>query len=150
MSEDTGERRAASRPPFAIETDPSPEQVRYLEDRLYEFNAGATGITDGEGLAIFVRAGDGRIVAGIAGHTWGACCEIRQLWVEPALRGQGLGSRLLAAAEGEARRRHCGQIILTTHEFQAPDFYATRGFRELARIDDYPRGHRQLLLRKAL
>ena len=42
-------------PEFVVETDPSPEQVQYLEDRVYEYNAGATGIADGESLAIFVR-----------------------------------------------------------------------------------------------
>jgi hypothetical protein len=40
---------------FVIETDPTPEQIQYLEDRLYEFNSEATGITDGQGLAIFVK-----------------------------------------------------------------------------------------------
>jgi hypothetical protein len=40
---------------FVIETDPTPEQIQYLEDRLYEFNSQTTGICDGEGLAIFVR-----------------------------------------------------------------------------------------------
>ncbi len=56
---------------FVIETDPTPEQVQYLEDRLYEFNSSVTRITDGEGLAIFVRGEGEQIVAGICGNTWG-------------------------------------------------------------------------------
>ena len=36
-------------------TEPTPDQVQYLEDRIYGFNSGATGITDGEWLAIFVK-----------------------------------------------------------------------------------------------
>src|SRR5919106_4206387 len=99
---------------FVIETDPTPEQVQYLEDRLYEFNASVTRINDGEWLAIFVRDELERIVAGICGSTWGGCCEIRQLWVEESRRRQGLGTRLLRAAEQEARRRHCRQMALTT------------------------------------
>jgi GNAT superfamily N-acetyltransferase len=136
--------------PFVIETDPTPEHIQYLEDRLYEFNSAATGITDGQGLAIFVRDAQDRIVAGICGHTWGGCCEIRQLWVEESRRGQGLGTRLLQAAEQEARRRHCRQMVLTTFDFQAPEFYTKRGFHRLAGIDDYPHGHQSLLLQKAL
>jgi GNAT superfamily N-acetyltransferase len=137
-------------PRLVIETAPAPEDVQYLEERLYEFNASATGITDGRGLAIFVRDDNERIVAGLCGHTWGGCCEIRQLWVEESRRGQGLGTRLLEAAEQEARDRGCAQIVLTTHSFQAPRFYASRGFSALAAVEGYPRGHRHLLLVKEL
>jgi GNAT superfamily N-acetyltransferase len=137
-------------PEFAFEPHPAPEQIQYLEDRLYEFNAGATGIRDGEWLAIFVKDERGRIVAGICGNTWGGVCDIRQLWVEESRRRQGLGTRLLDAAEQEARRRGCRQIVLTTFTFQAPVFYAKRGFETLAAVDDCPRGHQNLLLRKHL
>jgi N-acetylglutamate synthase-like GNAT family acetyltransferase len=135
---------------FVIETDPAPEQVQYLEDRLYEFNSSVTGVTDGEGLAIFVRDDEKQIVAGICGHTWSGYCEIRLLWVDESLRGRGLGTKLLLAAENEARRRGCNQIFLATFSFQAPAFYAQRGFTTLATVDDYPRGHQALLLRKRL
>lgn|SRR5512140_1334390 len=135
---------------FVIESDPEPGDVQVLEDRLYEFNSGVTGITDGEGLAIFVRDDAGQIVAGICGHTWGGYCEIRQFWVEGSRRGRGLGTRLLEAAEQEARRRGCGQIFLITFSFQAPAFYTRHGFEILTAVDDYPRGHQNLLLRKRL
>jgi GNAT superfamily N-acetyltransferase len=135
---------------FVIETDPAPGHVQYLEDRLYEFNSGVTRITDGEGLAIFVRDDGGEIIAGICGHTWGGYCEIRQFWVEESQRGRGLGTRLLKAAEQEARRRGCAQIFLITFSFQAPAFYTKHGFEILTVIDDYPRGHQNLLLRKRL
>ncbi len=137
-------------PDFVIETDPQPEQVQYLEDRLYEFNSSVTRIMDGAWLAIFVRDERQRIVAGICGSTWGGCCEIRQFWVEEAWRKQGLGTKLLDATEQEARRRGCGQIVLSTFTFQAPGFYTKRGFQILAAVDDYPRGHQNLLLRKRL
>lgn len=134
---------------FVIETDPTPKQIQYLEDRLYEFNSSVTGINDGEWLAILVKDEE-RIVAGICGNTWGGCCEIRQFWVEESRRHQGLGTRLLGAAEQEARRRGCRQIVLTTFSFQAPAFYMKRGFKALATVDDYPCGHQSMLLRKYL
>ena len=135
---------------FVIETQPTPEQVQYLEDRLYEFNSSVTGVTDGEWLAIFVRDERDRIVAGICGNTWGGCLEVRQFWVEESRRKHGLGTRLLGATEQEARRRGCRQILLTTFSFQAPVFYAKRGFQIVAAVDDHPRGHRNLLVRKRL
>jgi GNAT superfamily N-acetyltransferase len=135
---------------LVINTGPTPDEVQYLEDRIYEFNSAATGITDGEWLAIFVRDEGDRISAGICGNTWGGCLEIRQFWVEEARRKQGLGTRLLGAAEQEARRRGCWQILLMTFTFQAPAFYAKHGFEVVAVVDDHPSGHKNLLLRKCL
>ena len=137
-------------PELVVDSEPRPDEVLYLEDRLYEFNSTATGITDGEWLTILVRDDEDRIVAGIAGNTWGGCLEIRQFWVEEARRARGLGTRLFLAAEREARRRGCRQIFLATFTFQAPAFYAKHGFEVVAVVDDHPRGHRNVLLRKRL
>jgi GNAT superfamily N-acetyltransferase len=135
---------------WVVEVEPDPGHVQYLEDRIYEFNSAVTGITDGEWLAIFVRDETSRIVAGICGNTWGGCLEIRQFWVEEARRKQGLGKNLLAAAEQEARRRGCSHALLMTFSFQAPEFYAKHGFEPIAVVDDHPRGHKNLLMRKRL
>ena len=130
--------------------EPTPQDVEYLEDRIYEHNASVTGIADGQLLAFLVRDDSGRIVAGICGNTWGGGCEIRQFWVEESQRRRGLGTRLLRAAEQEARRRGCTQMLLMTFSFQAPAFYARNGFEVLATIADHPRGHRNFLMRKRL
>jgi len=134
---------------FLISVDPTADEVQYLEDRIYEFNARTTGITDGERLAFFVRE-DNRIVAGICGNTWGGTCELRQFWVEESKRHLGLGTKLFQAAEQEARRRGCIQIVLMTYSFQAPAFYEKHGFEVIATIDNDPHGHRNLLMRKYL
>jgi GNAT superfamily N-acetyltransferase len=128
---------------------PTPDEVQYLEDRIYEFNSSATDLTDGEMLAFFVREDD-RIVAGICGNTWGGTCELRQFWVEEGRRHRGLGTKLLDAAEQEAQRRGCTQMVLTTFSFQAPAFYKARGFEVVAAISNHPRGHQNLLMRKRL
>jgi GNAT superfamily N-acetyltransferase len=135
---------------FLIDAQPAPGDVQYLEDRLYEFNSAATGIRDGECLAILVRGEADRIVAGLCGNTWGGCLEIRQFWVDEERRRRGLGTKLLAAAEQEARRRSCQQMVLMTFSFQAPDFYARHGFDVVAVVDDHPRGHKNMLLQKRL
>lgn len=137
-------------PELVVSAEPAQGDVQYLEDRLYEFNSAATGITDGEWLAIFVRDEHQRIVAGICGNTWGGCAEVRQFWVEAARRKQGLGTKLLEAAEDEARRRGCRQMILMTFSFQAPAFYARHGFEVVAAVDDHPHGYKNLLLCKRL
>src|SRR5574337_591188 len=130
--------------------EPCPADVQFLEARLYDFNVARTGIDDGRGLGVFVRTHRGRIVAAVAGHSWGETCELRQVWVAEKLRGQGLGRQLLRSAEAEARRRGCRQIVLSTHSFQAPQFYRKLGFRVVAQVTDYPRGYAHVLLRKRL
>jgi GNAT superfamily N-acetyltransferase len=135
--------------PTLIPVEPTPDDVQYLEDRIYEFNSSTTAIGNGAMLAFFVRE-RGRIVAGICGNTWGGTCELRQFWVEESLRRRGLGTKLFRAAEQEARRRGCSQIVLMTFSFQAPEFYRRHGFEVVAAIDDHPHGHRNLLMRKRL
>ena len=130
--------------------DPSPADIQFLEDRLYDFNRAATGITDGRSLGVFLRDEAASIVAGAAGYTWGETCELRQVWVAEHLRGRGLGRRLIVEAEAEAIRRGCRQHVLTTHSLQAPRFYRKLGFHVVSELPNYPRGHSQLVLRKHL
>jgi ribosomal protein S18 acetylase RimI-like enzyme len=137
-------------PEITIERDAPASIVAYLEDRLYEFNVQATAIADGMGLTALLRDENNEIVAGINGHTWGASCEIKQLWVAASQRRRGLGRRLLEAAEAEAIRRGCVQMLLSTHSFQAPGFYEKLGFERIASIPNYPRGHEQIFFKKVL
>jgi GNAT superfamily N-acetyltransferase len=121
-----------------------------VRQRLYDFNVETTGIDHGAMLVGSVHDEDDRLVAGLYGWTWGGCAFVDLLWVDEALRGTGLGSRLLAGAEEEARSRGCTQVLLSTHGFQAPEFYAARGYRETGRYDGYPVGSYQVHLAKAL
>jgi ribosomal protein S18 acetylase RimI-like enzyme len=133
-----------------VRSEERPELDKRLGDGLYEFNSTTTGIYDGELFNASIEDDDGEIVAGISGHTWGESCEVTRLWVHESLRGRGIGTRLLQAAENEARRRGCRQIVLSTHSFQAPLFYEGLGFKRLATIPNYPKGHEQYVYLKSL
>jgi ribosomal protein S18 acetylase RimI-like enzyme len=122
----------------------------FLSDQIYEFNQAATGFTDGILMAYSVRDSDGNIIAALTGHTWGGTCEISQLWVDEPHRHQRLGSRLMEEAERIARERGCSQIFLTTHSFQAPDYYVKLGFELCGAIDNYPAEHKFFTMRKLL
>ena len=136
-------------PDVRITSQPAPGFVDWVSDRLYEFNVEATGMDDGEWLVASIER-DGRTIAGLSGHTWGGCCEVENVWVEATARGQGLGRALLGAAESEARRRGCTQIVLSTHSFQAPGFYEKLGFRRIGAVPNRPRGHQNLIYLKVL
>ncbi|WP_051371086.1 GNAT family N-acetyltransferase [Mesorhizobium loti] len=136
--------------PLVVLSNPTPDDIAALEDQLYGFNVAATGIDDGRYLSIFLKRDDGTIYAGLHGHSWAGVCEIKTLWIADSERGKGLGSRLLAEAEQEARRRGCHVIHLASFTFQAPDFYEKHGFQRLVQLEDFPRGHANVLLAKTL
>jgi GNAT superfamily N-acetyltransferase len=130
------------------------EAARDLRDRLDHeinaFNIAVTGYRDGRHLTIAARADDGDLLAGLNGWTWGGCGYIEYLWVRDDQRGNGLGTRLLAAAEAEIRQRGCDRVALNTHSFQAPGFYARLGYIECGRTPGYPSGHDHIHLVKQL
>ncbi|MEP7199481.1 MAG: GNAT family N-acetyltransferase [Chloroflexota bacterium] len=135
---------------FTIDENPNPDDIRFLSERIYEYNVARTGISDGRLLALFVRDADKQIIAGLEGWTWGGCLYVEHLWVHERLRGQGHGTQLLRAAEDEAVRRGCVQSFLTTHSFQAPAYYERSGYEIVGAFDEYPRGHQQFFMRKEL
>ena len=136
--------------PLIVTDSPTCEDVAHLEQRLEEHNISHTGITDARLLTIVLRDDHGNIIAGLHGWTWGGCCEVKTLWVHEGVRGNGLGTRLMKAAESEARARGATQIVLSTHSFQAPAFYARLGFIELARVEGCPTGHSSIYLKKKI
>ena len=121
-----------------------------LEAEINAFNVAATGYADGRPLCVAARGAGGELRAGLSGWTWGGCGYVEFAWVRDDHRRSGLGTRLLAAAEQEARRRGCDRLALSTHSFQAPGFYARLGYAECGRTPGYPRGYDQVHLVKQL
>jgi GNAT superfamily N-acetyltransferase len=134
---------------FCVESDPDPRDLEFLEAQIRREASTAMGLGDEAELAIFVREA-GRIVAGISGWTWGDCCELQSLWVEPSLRGRWLGTRLIAAAEAEAAARGCSQTVHFTYAFQAGRLYKRSGYELVGRVEGFPSGTDVLWYRKRL
>jgi GNAT superfamily N-acetyltransferase len=134
---------------FDVEDRPDPLDVGFLEEHIRSEASSVMSLGDEVELAIFVREA-GSIVAGISGWTWGDCCELQSLWVAPRLRGRGLATRLIAAAEAEAASRGCSQTVHFTYAFQAQDLYERRGYELVGRVRDFPSGTDALWYRKSL
>ena len=132
-----------------VEVDPDPLDLEVLETKIRREASAVMGLGDEVELAIFVRDG-GTVVAGISGWTWGDCCELQSLWVEPSLRGRGLATRLLAAAEAEAAARGCSQTVHFTWDFQARALYERNGYELVGRVEDFPTGTNVLWYHKRL
>ena len=122
----------------------------FLADRIYEFNANATGYFDGMLLGGRIRNDAGEVIAGFNGHTWGGCCELAHVWVDERYRRQGLGAVLLRSAEVQAVARGCAQVVLATHSFQAPGFYERMGYERKYAIEGQPKGYADIIYVKVL
>lgn len=85
-----------------------------------------------EHIAQFLVFEDKRRIAGcVALESYGAnLAEIRSLAVNPEMRGQGLGGKLVQFALAEARLRNIARVFAVTH---APDFFVRYGFAASAR-----------------
>jgi GNAT superfamily N-acetyltransferase len=137
-------------PDLIVEDHPDPRDVAFLDDQINAYNIAVTQIDDWRALAIFVRDDAGHLVAGISGGTWAGYLEVKDLWVREDQRGQGLGRRLLLAAEQEARERGCQQVLLDTHDFQAPGFYQRLGYTVFGVLEGIGGRHTRYYLSKKL
>jgi GNAT superfamily N-acetyltransferase len=107
---------------------------------LEAFNVASTALQDVRPLSCFARLPSGEVVGGAIGRTWGRCCEVRQVWVAEAHRGEGIGSRLMRAIETRAAERGCSTFYLETWTFQARAFYERRGYDVRLAIEGYAPG----------
>jgi ribosomal protein S18 acetylase RimI-like enzyme len=100
-------------------------------------------------LAIAAAIGEA-VIGGLNGSTHWGWCYIRHLWIQADWRRRGLGARLLAEAETEARRRGCIGLYVDTFDAGAAKFYERAGFAPVGRIADFPPGHARIFLQKRL
>lgn len=133
---------------ITVRAGDAPEIEAFLIERIIEFNAAASGHNDAESFTAVHRDDAGSIDGGACGYTWGGCCYVAYLWVIESRRRQGLGSEVLEAVERYARERKCKWIFLSTHSFQAPGFYARKGYEPVARIEDHPVGFASIFFAK--
>jgi GNAT superfamily N-acetyltransferase len=124
--------------------------INVLEDKIYEFNSRAIDRHDGSLFTRVVRDENGNIVAGLAGWTWADACEITHLWISTELRNKGIGTKLLRAAEEEAKSKNCNVILVKTYGFQAPRFYEINDYKIQQVIEDFPKGYRYFTLSKTI
>ncbi|MDQ2903540.1 MAG: GNAT family N-acetyltransferase [Ktedonobacteraceae bacterium] len=97
-------------------------------------------LTDLQLLAVLLRDSDRHVVGGVLGWTKRGWVEINVVWVRADLRGKGHGTRLMQAAEQEARARGCRQVYLSTMNFEAPEWYKKLGYELIGTLE----GHRDI------
>lgn len=130
-----------------VTSAPSAEDCKVIIDGMATFNKTVVDLRSVP-LAVLVRDGSGSAIGGMLGHTSGGWLSIDVLWLPAHLRGGGIGAKLVASAETEARQRGCVGAHVNTGSFQAPGFYERLGFEVCGIIDDYPLNHKRITLSK--
>ena len=131
-----------------VETVHGPARREIIKG-LRAFNTPFLGKSDARPLTITAREGKD-IVAGLTGRTSLGWLYVDVLWVSDERRRKGLGRALMAKAEAEARKRGVRNAWLNTFSFQARPFYRKLGYKEFARLKDFPVGHSFHWMMKAL
>ncbi len=125
---------------LVVEGSPDLADLALLEDRVTAAAVEAAGVGEDRPFGIFVRDDERRILAGISGMTWGRCCELHAMWVDPPLRGRGLARALMAGAESLARERGCTFIEFFAYDLLVAGLYERLGYEAVAVIDGFPAG----------
>ena len=133
---------------FRFEAGENPQAKAVVEKGLEDFNAQLIGQRYYTKFEVYARNESNAVVAGAFGQSGMDWLYIDYLWVEPSHRGSGLGARLLALAQDEARARQCVGVFLYTYSFQALDFYRKQGFSVMGALDNCPAGHQRIYLSK--
>ncbi|MGK3141032.1 GNAT family N-acetyltransferase [Pantoea sp. C2G6] len=128
----------------------TPQDLDEVRLGLTAFNSRFINVDEIKSIGVFITDGQGSKRAGLTGSTAGNWLRIEMLWVSEALRGQGVGSQLIQAAEQEARARGCRFAQVDTVSFQARPFYEKLGYTLRFSLADYPRHHQRHYLTKAL
>ncbi len=122
-----------------------------LGERLNDYNDAVLGYGDRRTLAVEVTdPATGEVLGGLYGRTSIGLLFIELVWLPERLRGQYVGTRMLAMAEAEGRARGCVAGMLMTISFQAPGFYARQGWRAFGDIPCGPDGVSRVFMTKAL
>jgi GNAT superfamily N-acetyltransferase len=140
----------ARSPNLTVTDAPDAHAEALIEEGLAQFNAENAGYRDARPLAVLVSDPDSKAVAGgLLGRTTLGLLFIDLFFLPASMRKHGLGSRIMQAAEAEARQRGCRKAVVITINFQAPEFYQRHGYRIFGQIDCLP-GIARIFLSKEL
>lgn len=101
---------------------------------IHSVSAEPEAMTPPTGAFLLVLAGERAVGCGGFKRLGEETCEIKRMYLRPAVRGLGLSGRLLAALEERASAGGYTRVRLDTGDRQpaAMHLYATRDYREIA------------------
>jgi GNAT superfamily N-acetyltransferase len=138
-------------PEISVADELEPADLTVITDGLRGYDLNQAGYYDFRPLAVVVRDPQtGKVVGGLHGRSEFGLVYVGWLFLPEDLRRARIGSRVLAMAEEEGRRRGCTRIALTTLSVEAPGFYQKQGYDIAATIDCDPPGLTRYYMMKRL
>lgn len=138
---------------FADEAD-HPALAEAIEDRLLQSLTKENTQARNDDFVLKATDENGHLLGGLRASTSYHWLLIKVLWVDDAVRGAGLGSRLMELAEHEARRLGCHGAWLDTSNEAAHKFYQKLGYQDFGvlgnRQDQALPEHRRWFMKKDL
>ena len=103
----------------------------------------AAGPVSEPGVFVLGRIGGAPVACGAIRPLAPGVAEFKRMWVDPAVRGRGLGRRLLAALEEHAARHGWTIVRMDTNRTltEAATLYRSAGYLPIARYNDNPYAH---------
>ena len=135
---------------IVLDTSPREADRKAIQDALVAFNRSKTTLRDYRDVAVLIRDEAGATIGGLSGYTSYRWMFVELLFVPEHLRGQNIGTKLMAQAEAHARSLGLVGIWLDTFSFQARPFYEKLGYSVFGTIEDYPPGGARYFLSKTL
>ena len=130
--------------------NPNKNDIEFVNNALEKFNNMHVGPDNHLLLNIVEYDENQNVIAGILGGTYWGWLHIDILWVDENFRSKKIGSRLLIAAENEAKKRGCHSVHVDTMSWQAPDFYKKHGYELISELDNIPNGYKKFHFIKRL
>ena len=112
-------------------------------DPALSISAGDDELTPPAGLFLIVTLYSDTVGCGALKFHPGAPAELKRMWVSPAVRGLGVGRRLLAELEAQAAAHGVRTLRLETNRAlgEAISLYRTAGYCEVGPFNDEPYAH---------
>ncbi len=135
---------------ISIDTKAPSEHVQMIQAGVVDHNEPFLGKK--EKFCLFLKDPNGEILGGATGSifTLHDLLYLDYVFIEKALRGHGLGTKLLLEVEAEAQKKGCTAILLDTFSFQAEGFYLKLGYQRIGVIEKQIGNFDRIYMRKDL
>jgi len=124
-----------------INGEPNPEDKQVMVEGMLAYHASKGHVRKSETFSVVIKDQSEKLLGCVmVSFMWNGM-SIQSLWVDDAVRGQGLGKKLMAMAEEEGVKRGCTIAYTDTFTWQAPGFYEKLGYKIYGKLEGFPEGN---------